>query len=240
VSVTLPADHPTSVAFLDETGAIASDRVFAVGCLKVAEPADLIRPLQKLKDRKHRYEEIHWVDATRESMGFYEAVIDIVRSVPGVRFSCFVADRAVADPVARFGSPWRAYERLAAQLLIGSIQPGELVCVLADEYSTPDEVRFEQEVRDIVNQRLDRLAVTSVCRLDSRAAMPLQIVDLLTAAVAFEFRQNLGLAGTTSPKALLAKYVRDAYAVPSFLNGIDRTGVNVKIYRGRTRVAGTS
>ncbi len=235
----LPVDHPTSVAFLDETGAIASDRIFAVGCLKVSEPADLLRPLQKLKDRKHRYEEIHWVDATRDSMPFYEAVIDAVRKVRGVRFSCFVADRALADPVARFGSPWRAYERLAAQLLIGSIQPQELVCVLADEYSTPDEVHFEAEVRQTVNVRLGRLAVTSVCRLDSRAAVPLQIVDLLTAAVAFEFRQDLGLAGTNSPKAHLARYVREAYSVSSFLRGVDRSGVNVKIYRGRTRVVGT-
>ncbi len=123
--------------------------------------------------------------------------------------------------------------------LIGSIQPQELVCVLADEYSTPDEVHFEAEVRQTVNVRLGRLAVTSVCRLDSRAAVPLQIVDLLTAAVAFEFRQDLGLAGTNSPKAHLARYVREAYSVSSFLRGVDRSGVNVKIYRGRTRVVGT-
>jgi hypothetical protein len=124
----------------------------------------------------------------------------------------------------RATSPWRAYERLAAQLLIGSIQPHELVCVLADEHSTPDAVRFEAEVRDIVNQRLERLAVTSVCRLDSRAA--LQIVDLLTAAIAFEFRQQLGLAGAHSPKADLARYVRDAFSVSSFLKRVDRSGVN--------------
>jgi hypothetical protein len=146
----------------------------------------------------------------------------------------------VADPVSRFGSPWAAYERLAAQLLIGSIQPEELVCVLADEYSTPDHVQFEKDVRELVNTRLGRLAVTSVCRLDSRAAVPLQLVDLLTAAVAFEFRQSLGLAGTTSPKADLARYVRDAYAVASFLGGVDRRGINVKTYQHRTRIAGTS
>ncbi len=68
--------------------------------------------------------------------------------------------------------------------------------------------------------------VTSVCRLDSRAAVPLQIVDLLTAAVAFEFPQRLGLAGAHSPKADLARYVRDAFSVSSFLKGVDRSGVN--------------
>lgn len=236
----LPANHPTAVAFLDETGAIASDRIFAVGCLKVVEPADLLRPVQKLRDRRHWYDEIHWVDTTRESVPFYKEVIDIVRGAPGVRFSCFVADRQMADPVSRFGSPWAAYERLAAQLLIGSIQPDELVCVLADEYSTPDDVCFETDVRESVNSRLGRLAVTSVCRLDSRAAVPLQLVDMLTAAVAFEFRQALGLAGARSPKAELARYVREAYGVPSFLPGIDRKGINVKTYQHRSRIAGSA
>ena len=47
---------------------------------------------------------------------------------------------------------------------------------------------FETDVRESVNSRLGRLAVTSVCRLHSRAAVPLQLVDMLTAAVAFEFR----------------------------------------------------
>jgi len=125
----------------------------------------------------------------------------VARWVPSCRGGLLgrARDRAHASPrtrtpgrSCRATSPWRAYERLAAQLLIGSIQPHELVCVLADEHSTPDAVRFAAEVGDIVNQRLERLAVTSVCRLDSRAAVPLQIVDLLTAAVPFAFRQQLG------------------------------------------------
>jgi hypothetical protein len=36
--------------------------------------------------------------------------------------SCFVADRATADPVERFGSPRPAYERLATQPLPGTVQ----------------------------------------------------------------------------------------------------------------------
>ena len=114
------------------------------------------------------------------------------------------------------------------------------MCVLADEYSTPDDVCFETDVRESVNSRLGRLAVTGVCRLDSRAAVPLQLVDMLTAAVAFEFRQALGLAGARSPKAELARYVRDAYGVPSFLPGIDRKGINVKTYQHRSRIAGSA
>jgi hypothetical protein len=58
----------------------------------------------------------------------------------------------------------------------------------------------------------------------------LQIVDLLTSAVTFEFRQNAGLAGKTSPKAKLAKKLRERYGVVSFLGGCDLPNINVALY----------
>lgn len=226
----LDADHPTAVAFLDESGSISQDRFFSVGCLKLAEPSVLLRELQKLRDRRHWYKEIHFTDLTANALPFYEDVVDIVAASPA-EFSCFVADRKVADPVARFGTPWKAYEKLASQLLIGSIKPREIVAVLADNYSTPDDVVFEQDVRAEVNRRLKRLAVLSVCRLDSGAADPLQLVDLLTSAVTFEFRQSAGIAGKRSPKASLAARVRKAYGVDSFLAGHQNDRINVKIHK---------
>jgi hypothetical protein len=63
--------------------------------------------------------------------------VETVAGYSGATFSCFVTDRLHADPVERFGSHWKAYERMAQQLLIGSISPGEIVAVLADNYSTP-------------------------------------------------------------------------------------------------------
>jgi hypothetical protein len=230
VSQTWPLDTRTAIAFLDESGAISHDRFFAVGCLKLAEPSVLLRRIQKLRDQHHWYGEIHWVDVTKDSFPFYSSVIDVIAESEA-EFSCLVADRESADAVARFGSPWRAYEELAAQLLIGAIGPGELVTVLADNYSAPDGVVFEQDVKREVNSRLQRLAVTSVCRLDSNAADPLQMVDLMTSGVTFEFRQAAGLAGRRSPKARLAGKLRIALAVSSFLEGCRKGRVNVQLYR---------
>jgi hypothetical protein len=227
---TVPAGHPTAVAFLDESGAIAKDRFFAVGCLKLEEPATLLRAMQRLRDVEHWYKEIHFVDLTRDTLPFYMKVVDVLAdSEPSL--SCFVCDRESADPVARFGGQFEAYEYLAAQLLIGSIKPYELVAVLADNYSTPAAVTFEESLRERVNKRLGRLAVSHVVRLDSRSADALQVVDLLVSAVAFEFRQSVGGAGRRSPKAQLAKYVRDRFGVESFLTGCRTECVNVKIYR---------
>lgn len=158
-------------------------------------------------------------------------MIRTIAAADGAEFSCFVADRDAFDPVARFGSPWVAYEKLATQLLIGSVRPGQLLSVLADNYSTPDHVMFEQDVRKEVNRRLRRLAVVTVCRLDSRAADPLQLVDLLTSAVTHEFRQSAGLAGSASPKAHLAAELRSSYGVESCMSGCEAPALNVKLYR---------
>lgn len=228
--IQLRRDHKTAAAFLDETGAIAQDRFFAVGCLVMSEPAILLREVQKLRDQRHWYGEIKWVDLTMTTLPLYVDLVDLVVRADA-RFSCFVADRNTADPVARFKQDaWFAYEKLATQPIIGASRPYELLSVMADNYSTPGHVRFEEDLRSEVNRRLKCLQAVTVCRLDSRACDALQVVDVLTGAVAFEHRQNAGLAGTRSAKALLAEHVRNAYGVATTLGGCKTGTLNVAIY----------
>jgi hypothetical protein len=217
--------------FLDEAGFIARDRFFAVGCLKLSEPSVLLRQVQKLRDQRQAYYEIHFKNATKHSLPFYRAVVDLVAASDG-SFSCFVVDRDAADPIARFGSHWLAYEKLSKQLLLGTIRRRELLVVLADNYSTPDNVFFERDVRAAVNKQLKRLAVVSVCRLDSKTSDALQIADLLTSAVAHEFRQAAGMASKYNAKATLAKYMRSQYGVKSCLKGCRDERLNVALYEG--------
>ena len=229
--IQLRRDHAAAAAFLDETGAIAQDRFFAVGCLVVPQPNDIFRRVQKLRDKIHWYDEIKWVDLTMTSLPFYTELVGAVVD-SNSRFSCFVADRDVADPVARFKQDaWLAYEKLATQLLIGTSKPYELVSVMADNYSTPDSVDLEKQLRDEVNRRLKCLQAVTVSRLDSRSCDGLQLVDVLTGAVAFEHRQNAGLAGTKSAKARLAEYVRQVYDVETTLEGCKTGKLNVALYR---------
>lgn len=226
--------YSSSIAFLDESGAISHDRFFAVGCLKLAQPCDLTRAIITVRDKLHWYHEIHFTDLTRASLPFYREVLRQVCSLRAT-FACFVADREQSDPVARFGNAWTAYERLAEQLIVGNIRRRELVTVLADSYSTPPAVAFEVDLKRGVIRRLGESAVTSVCRLDSRSADPLQVVDFLTGAVTFEFRQQAGLAGTRSPKAVMAAEVRSSLGAGTFLQGFrspsnSRFLVNVALY----------
>lgn len=103
--------------------------------------------------------------------------------------------------------------------------------MLADNYSTPDNVVFEIDVRREVNQRLKKLVLVSVCRLDSRSCDGLQLVDILTGAVTFEYRQAAGLAGSRSAKAHLAADLRQLYGVGSVVGGFRNSRLNVAVYR---------
>lgn len=226
----LARDHPVGAAFLDESGIIAKDRYFAVGLLKCEEPSRLLRRVQRVRDQKHWYTEMKFSNVTRYNLELHKAIVDECL-VPGIaRFFCFVADRTQADPVDRFGTQWDAYAKLAEQLVVAAMQPEELVSVMADNYSTPSHILFEEDLRASVNRRLGRLAVVSVCRLDSKSCDGLQLVDILTSAVTQEFRAAAGLAGTATPKAKLAEHVRAGLGVTSCLQGVRVGGHSVAVY----------
>lgn len=226
----LPKSHPTGVRFLDETGSISSDRFFGVGLVALESPSTLLRAIQKVRDQGHWYHEFHFTGVTRGTMRTYKKIVDLCLGSSDLKFYCFVADRTRADPIVRFGDHWTAYEKMAEQLVLASIHGPAIVSVLADNYSTPDEILFEEELKAGVNRRLNRLAVTSVVRLDSKTSDGLQVVDLLTSAAVFEFRAAAGLASPKSDKAELAAYVRAALGVTSFLDGWRTDKHSVQIY----------
>jgi hypothetical protein len=108
------------------------------------EPSRLVRKIQHLRDQSHWYKEIKFSHLTNKQLGFYKEVVDSAVAESEARFFCFVADRRIADPIQRFGTPWDAYGKLAEQLIVATMSPGELIAVLADNYSTPDHVLFEE------------------------------------------------------------------------------------------------
>ncbi len=203
----LHKDHPTSVAFFDETGAISSDRFFVVGLLRVRDHSGLLKDVKTLRKKERFFDEFKWSGITAANASTYQQLIDLLLG-SDISYSAFVADRHVADPVSRFGDAFAAYEKLATQLLIGNVPPFEMVSVPADNYSAPNNRSFESQVRDETNHRLGRLAVVSVVQVDSNATEGLQLVDVLTGAVGFSFRQHVGLASNTSNKSKVAASMR--------------------------------
>lgn len=231
----LPRHHPTSMGFLDESGAIAQDRFFCVGLVKSSHPSRLTRAIGKFRDQRHFYSEIKYTDITRSTAPMYKDLLDVILSNGDPEFFCFVADREVADPVKRFGDTWTAYQKMAEQLIIAVTRPPELLTVLADNYSTPDTVLFEEDLTANVNRRLHRLALTNVVRLDSKSSDALQAADLLVSSVAFEFRAAAGLASPMSPKAAVSAHARSLLGCQeSLLTGWRSSRHSVQVYGHET------
>jgi len=228
----------SAFAFLDETGSLptARDRFFAVGLLKCPEPAHIQRPMQLLRDRRQFRSEIKWTDTSGWNLDIYKEAVDCFVGCPKARFACFIADKQSADPIARFGDQWKAYERLAAQLIVGNIGKTECVAILADELSTPHNVTFEETLRGLIDTRLKRRAVVGVCRMRSTGVDVFQILDLLLGSVAYEYKQSVGLvpAGVATPKAKLLEYIKAELKVTTFVGGIRNARVNVAQQTAKT------
>lgn len=224
---TLAPDHPTAVLFLDETGVVhhARDRYFGIGCLRCRNPGPLLQSFARLRDGAGFHEELHWADFDKaklrhriDMVEFAKAAIDLVFASDDAEFYCHIADRQHGDLTTGFHHHryprHKAYEWLAAEVLQDAIDPVEVVTVLADHLSTAPDVRFETDVAEVINRRRERLAISNVCRLDSRSTDGLQLVDLLLGATTLDLRQ--GLTGGESQKQQLLEHLLDRCGCASF------------------------
>jgi len=100
----LRPQHPTPLVFLDESGAIANDRFFVVGVLKLERPSVLLRRIQRFRDREQWHTEFHFSKVTKGQLGLYKRLVDILVRADDLSFDCFVADRVTANPIDRYGT----------------------------------------------------------------------------------------------------------------------------------------
>ena len=179
--------------FLDETGTLGGPRdpFFAVGLMRCRDPYELQRPIQRIRDKKHFYDEIKWSQVSAKKLPLLKTLVDVFFSCDAT-FTAFVTDKSKHDVITRFGGQFGAYEALSRQLVRASIKRGETMFLIADEYSTPPGQTFEENVRDYVNRKLRRQAVAGVCRMRSKGVDLLQLIDLILGAVVYEYKGKSG------------------------------------------------
>lgn len=220
-------------AFLDETGTLggARDPFFAVGLLRCADPYKLARPIQRIRDRQHFYDEIKWSTVSEKKLPLLIDLVNVFFSSDAT-FSAFVADKSRHDVIGRFGGSFKAYEALARQLVRASVRRGEILWVIADEYSTPPAETFEENVRDYVNLKLKRTAVAGVCRMRSSGVDLLQVIDLILGAVVYEYKANAGVVSLAryKPKVKLLNHLKRRSGAATFIGGYRDSRINIAEY----------
>lgn len=232
----LPRSVRTSLIYMDESGSKASgSRFFVVAAAKLRNPGQMHRALQDVRDRTAFGSEFKFSDITRGALSAYYALIEAIEQTD-LHLAACVVNKGTYDPFQDGSLPtWRVHADVAAQLLVGCINRGEIVSVLMDGISTPRDVALDDYVRDATNRRLRSMAVASVACLDSRAADGLQVADLLASAVAFDRRRAEGESGrVNSNKAKVAARLAAALGVTNF-DDQRCERVNIQTFRGRVR-----
>lgn len=223
----------TPLCFLDETGTLGRHRdpYFAVGLVKTGRAAEMTRVMRAWRDKHHHYEEVKFRRLNKGLLPYYRDLLVRVWGLPDLTFSCFVLEKAPGWERG-FGSLDRAYEMLARQLLVGCCGRREILTVIADEYSVGPGVLFEEQVAGWVNERLGRLAITQVVRVDSAGVGGIQLADLLIGAVAYECKTGAGLIPHPSPhKSAFVAFLRDLLEAPSLAAPFRNERVNVAFHR---------
>jgi hypothetical protein len=226
-----PLKH--AFGFLDETGTLGAERdpFFAVGLMRCREPYALLRPIQRIRDKQHFYDEIKWSTVSNKKLPLLMNLVDVFLNSEA-SFSTLICDKQQHDIIGRFGGQFHAYEFVARQLVWGSVPRGEVMWIIADEYSTPPGHSFEENVRDWVNGKVRRDAVAGVCRMRSSGVDLLQPIDLLLGAVAYEYKADRGVVGLQGykPKVKLLNHFKEQTGVETFLGGYKDARLNVQEY----------
>jgi hypothetical protein len=202
--------------------------------LSCREPYTLLRPIQRIRDRQGFYDEIKWNKVSAKKLPILCDLIDVFMSSDAT-FSAFIVDKRKHDVIARFGGQFEAYDALARQLVLGSIRRKSVLWIVADEYSTPPGVRFEENVRDYVNRKAKHVAhgrpVAGVCRMRSSGIDVLQLADLLLGAAVYDCKYAQGLVKYRAKLKMLA-YIKQQTGVPTFVGGYTDERINVAEYGG--------
>ncbi|MDQ3985221.1 MAG: DUF3800 domain-containing protein [Actinomycetota bacterium] len=249
-SLTL-ADHeaiPTAICFFDESGVLGRkatdprDKYFGVGMIKCREPYYLTETLRVLRDRRSYYKEMKWTLADNRNLRIYKMVVDEYFKTAGPvngLFSALIVEAAKVD-LRRYygGSTWKAYEWFAAQLLKATMNPAEVLTVLADELSTPPDVQFEVDLKSKINNEFGRLAIADVARIRSSGSDIMQMTDILLGGVMYNFLLADGaLPNPGRAKKTLHDHICSHVHVKSFDKGCKQKGFAVFHFRPGEKIS---
>lgn len=216
----VPLGYPTAVMYMDESGSKGSgSQFFVVGAVKTRRPGDLNRAIYAVRQKHGFTKEFKFSEVTNGALAVYCELIDTI-AASDAHIGAFVIDKARYDPFPDV-AVWRAQAQVFAQLVVGLTNRRELVSVLLDGVSTPAGVAVDELVRSNVNQRFKQTSVVSAVSLDSRCTDGLQAADFVASAIGYERHAWAGRtkqppADRRTPKAKLARHLREAFDLDSF------------------------
>jgi hypothetical protein len=223
----IPLNYPTSLIYMDESGTAGNGPVFVIGALKVRRHGKLARAVRAVRDSTGFGDEFRFNRINRLTVHHFKALLETLRDADAF-FAATIVDRSIHDPLAGHALRWEAHAEVASQLLRGCINRRELVSVSMDTISTPPSVALEDEIAYRVNRKLRNKSIITAALLDSRTCDCLQLVDVLTSAVACDYRHRVGLQRNVSAhKAGVVAHAKFVLGASEFIGRTERTNIKV-------------
>ncbi|MDP3792641.1 MAG: DUF3800 domain-containing protein [bacterium] len=181
----------TKFCFLDESGSLSNpkDPFFTLGFIKCSQPYYIQSKIIYERRKRNFYDEMKFNKLSVKNFEFAKFALDSLFSTRSVSFSSYSLDKQGNYFNLEFGGdPWKAYESIAIRTIEASIPQNGVVIVIADYVPTPDDVKFEVNVKRKINEKFNRLAVAGVARFDSRSNDLLQLADLIVGAINYDLK----------------------------------------------------
>lgn len=226
--------RPTTI-YVDESGISRQSPYLAIGALKMGNGQGLVvNQLEQLRSKSSWTSEARFSDITSKSAHLHREATRIIAKAEDTRFRCVVLDQRRGDKLLRGKDSWRSAAQVTIKTLTAAIWNHEVATAVIDHISVPPEVNYEGYITAAVNRQIGRQALVSAVRMHSRSCWGLQMADVLTGAVAHQYRQKVdNTAKPRSPKGRTAADIAGYFNLESL---VEADSQKFKVFTAEHRV----
>lgn len=220
----------TKFCFLDESGSLnnKNEPYFTLGILKMSQPYYLQNKILYERNKNNFYDEIKFNKLSSKNINFVKIIIDSIFDTKSLNFYSYTTHKKSKYFIDNFsGNEWKAYEDITLKLMDIVLSEHEILILIADHITTPDNIRYEVNIKKIFNNSNKRLSIAGVCRFDSKSNDLLQVTDLLIGAVTYDLKLRTGLVSGDKYKIEIVNYLKDKLGTDYFTNGFKNYNFNI-------------
>ncbi|MFZ4648452.1 MAG: DUF3800 domain-containing protein [Patescibacteria group bacterium] len=217
--------------FLDESGSLSNLRepLFTLGIIKISQPFYLSSKISYERSKRQFFDEVKFNKLSKNNINFAKFVVDSFLDTKSLNFYSYTLDKEGDFFKSNFAKdPWEAYEEISLALLSDAVLAHkEILILIADYITTPNSVKYEVNIKKIMNAKKGRLAMAGVCRFDSKSNDLLQVVDLLIGIIAYDLKISAGMVTGDKFKIQLVNYFKENLGVKDFVGGFKNRNFNI-------------
>ena len=220
----------TKFCFLDESGSLSNrtEPFFTVGLLKMSMPYYLQSKILYQRSKLNFHDEIKFNKISKNNIDFAKFVVGSFFDTRSLGFYSYTTHKESKYFQSNFAKDiWSAYEKITLKLLDASLAEKEILILIADHITTPKDVKFEVNIKKNFNTSKKRLALSGVCRFDSKSNDLLQIVDLLIGSITYDIKYQNKLVSGDEYKLNLVEYIKKQLGTDTLTKGFRNRNFNI-------------